>query len=70
MEQPGYAQMRKLIQFQQYQFEPLFVREKLGFDVEAVTQVMPMRCISPQAINIRWHHTQYRAKRKDHQLGS
>ncbi|YCO01757.1 MocR-like pyridoxine biosynthesis transcription factor PdxR [Vibrio sp. VNB-15] len=37
MEQPGYAQMRKLIQFQQYQFEPLFVREKLGFDVEAVT---------------------------------
>ena len=37
MEQPGYAQMRKLIQFQQYQFEPLFVREKPGFDVEAVT---------------------------------
>lgn len=37
MEQPGYAQMRKLIQFQQYQFEPLFVREKLGFDVEAVS---------------------------------
>ncbi len=37
MEQPGYAQMRKLIQFQQYQFEPLLVREKLGFDVEAVT---------------------------------
>ena len=37
MEQPDYAQMRKLIQFQQYQFEPLLVREKLGFDVEAVT---------------------------------
>ncbi|MCC4223076.1 PLP-dependent aminotransferase family protein [Vibrio campbellii] len=37
MEQPGYAQMRKLIQFQQYQFEPLLVREKLGFAVEAVT---------------------------------
>ncbi|MCG7514033.1 MocR-like pyridoxine biosynthesis transcription factor PdxR [Vibrio sp. MMH1-50] len=37
MEQPGYAQMRKLIQFQQYQFEPLYIREQLGFDVEAVT---------------------------------
>ncbi|MGR5237095.1 MocR-like pyridoxine biosynthesis transcription factor PdxR [Vibrio alfacsensis] len=37
MEQPGYAQMRKLIQFQKYQFEPLFVREKSGFDVEEVT---------------------------------
>ncbi|WP_423840945.1 PLP-dependent aminotransferase family protein [Vibrio mytili] len=37
MEQPGYAQMRKLIQFMQYQFAPLFVKEKLGFDVESVT---------------------------------
>ncbi len=37
MEQPGYAQMRKLIQFQQYQFEPLLVQEKIGFDVNTVT---------------------------------
>ncbi len=43
MEQPGYAQMRKLIQFQQYQFEPLYIREQLGFDVEAVT-VQQCRC--------------------------
>ncbi|MCV6037194.1 hypothetical protein OFP00_29340, partial [Escherichia coli] len=38
MEQPGYAQMRKLILFQQYQFEPLFVRQKVGFDIDSVTQ--------------------------------
>ncbi len=37
MEQPGYAQMRKLIQFQQYQFEALMVKEKLGFDIDVVT---------------------------------
>ncbi|MGP8305718.1 MocR-like pyridoxine biosynthesis transcription factor PdxR [Vibrio sp. YIC-376] len=37
MEQPGYAQMRKLIQFQHYQFEPLIVREKVGFDIDSVT---------------------------------
>ncbi|ASI93794.1 PLP-dependent aminotransferase family protein [Vibrio rotiferianus] len=37
MEQPGYAQMRKLIHFQQYHFEPLYVQEKVGFDVETVT---------------------------------
>ncbi|WP_211918809.1 PLP-dependent aminotransferase family protein [Vibrio sp. B1REV9] len=37
MEQPGYAQMRKLIQFQNYQFEPLHVQEKVGFDVDDVT---------------------------------
>ncbi|BBM67038.1 GntR family transcriptional regulator [Vibrio alfacsensis] len=37
MEQPGYAQMRKLIQFLNYQFEPLLVQEKVGFDVDDVT---------------------------------
>jgi len=36
MEQPGYTQMRKVIDWQGYQFAPLHIRPQTGPDVEAI----------------------------------